>query len=454
MSKHRRMGIYKLTFALKQHTPIIHFQADQEGATLRATEVKPKLDRFLLTKLGDGNYENGVDIAKSRGWLVGGGVHPALDYKMRVEPVRDTKYYLFFSILNKGRETNLKKYIAENYGLDVEVIAPSPYFANNDKVKFNGNQLNVDESKIEELRYAIMADGLITCVVTCFCKDLLMCIKQSLTDFFLAHNFGMRQSKGFGCFYPHDLTEDEFVGVLKENGKDIYKSTQTVQGIGDIFGKIAQSWRQLKSGEKTKTSYIKSMVFKYLCEKELRWDKRWLKKELNNMLNQGERLLATKINKQYNEPNDCIMQNYDCHEKKGYQSWNDNPDIQGGYRFGRAMLGLAEHYEFRTISKRIIQATSKRILQVQVQSKNGIERYRAPVTFKVFENQIYAIAEEQLLYDEPFQFKVKTKGQIRQDREIVDKNGKPKELRTPSEEEWDLIEFLDKFFPCVGFVKL
>jgi len=39
---------YKLCFKLKQHTPIIHFQADQKGATLRATELKPKLDRFLM----------------------------------------------------------------------------------------------------------------------------------------------------------------------------------------------------------------------------------------------------------------------------------------------------------------------------------------------------------------------------------------------------------------------
>jgi len=42
---------YKLCFKLKQHTPIIHFQADQKGATLRASELKPKLDRFLIDKL-------------------------------------------------------------------------------------------------------------------------------------------------------------------------------------------------------------------------------------------------------------------------------------------------------------------------------------------------------------------------------------------------------------------
>ena len=49
--------MYKLEFTLKQHTPIIHFQHDQEGATLRATEVKPKLDRFIIEKVFHNEFE-------------------------------------------------------------------------------------------------------------------------------------------------------------------------------------------------------------------------------------------------------------------------------------------------------------------------------------------------------------------------------------------------------------
>ena len=44
------MSNYKLKFTLKQHTPIIHFQHNQHGATLRASELKPKLDKFLMKK--------------------------------------------------------------------------------------------------------------------------------------------------------------------------------------------------------------------------------------------------------------------------------------------------------------------------------------------------------------------------------------------------------------------
>ena len=77
--------MHKLEIKLKQHTPLIHFQHDQEGATLRASEVKPKLDKFILTRLGNGDYQAGINLAKDNGWLVGKGDHPALDYKIKID---------------------------------------------------------------------------------------------------------------------------------------------------------------------------------------------------------------------------------------------------------------------------------------------------------------------------------------------------------------------------------
>ena len=50
------MEMIKLKFSLKQITPMIHFQ-DDDGATIRATELKPKLDRFILSWLA---YEKEV----------------------------------------------------------------------------------------------------------------------------------------------------------------------------------------------------------------------------------------------------------------------------------------------------------------------------------------------------------------------------------------------------------
>ena len=41
------MNIYKINIELKQITPMLHFQGNETEATLRATELKPKLDRFI-----------------------------------------------------------------------------------------------------------------------------------------------------------------------------------------------------------------------------------------------------------------------------------------------------------------------------------------------------------------------------------------------------------------------
>ena len=39
--------LIKLSFDLKQTVGMIHFQGQENGATIRATDLKPKLDRFL-----------------------------------------------------------------------------------------------------------------------------------------------------------------------------------------------------------------------------------------------------------------------------------------------------------------------------------------------------------------------------------------------------------------------
>jgi len=45
--------MYKVTFILKQHTLLIHFPHEQDGATLRAIEVKPKFDRFIFESIAE-----------------------------------------------------------------------------------------------------------------------------------------------------------------------------------------------------------------------------------------------------------------------------------------------------------------------------------------------------------------------------------------------------------------
>jgi hypothetical protein len=140
--------MFKCTFKLEQHTPIIHFQPDQSGATLRASELKPKFDKFLLEKIPDLPHKinNGSKY---------------LDYKVKITADStfsdiDRRNPLFFGNMGDG---NTKKFsIAGN--ISVEFLS----FNTTIKDKING-----------------------------YFKE------------FLANtNFGTRQSKGFGCFYIKD----------------------------------------------------------------------------------------------------------------------------------------------------------------------------------------------------------------------------------------------------------
>lgn len=55
----------KLCLTLVAQSPMIHFQGDSEGATLRGSELKPKLDRFLNGKIRELHDKGEID-KKSR----------------------------------------------------------------------------------------------------------------------------------------------------------------------------------------------------------------------------------------------------------------------------------------------------------------------------------------------------------------------------------------------------
>lgn len=171
-----------LTITLKQHTPLIHFQHDQENATLRASEVKPKLDRFILTKLGKGDYNAGVSEAKDRNWLVGKGEYPALDYKMRIIPQEK----IADMHLNSYRN-NKGKWTTEKFPLLLANM---------------GGQDN--------------RDGLMNLVMHRSNIMFLHCRNNKLYDelevqipYFIENtNFGQRSNKGFGSFTVKSIEND------------------------------------------------------------------------------------------------------------------------------------------------------------------------------------------------------------------------------------------------------
>lgn len=133
-----------LVYYLEQHTPLIHFQSGEQGAGLRASEIKPRFDRFLHQKYGDKllPYKKMKD-------------KDALDYRLE--------------IINR-KSTNLKD--------------------------FNESIIS------EEDKYFLKIEEIIL-VFNINYKELNEMIDSAIAEFFEYNNFGYRKSKGYGSFSVH-----------------------------------------------------------------------------------------------------------------------------------------------------------------------------------------------------------------------------------------------------------
>jgi hypothetical protein len=384
--------MHTLNITLKQHTPLIHFQHDQDGATLRATEVKPKLDRYLIKKysLTEKETRNGHEVI----------------------------------IPKKGYENWFSN--TEKLSLDYKIRIASP------KVPATAVQIKL---VTEDETGLVFNDNIILTAHTAS-EKIYFAIKESVTAFFIRNNFGKRQSKGLGGFTLMETSKEQFLTELKKLGTDVYEYRNGLTTGQDFYQIITRQWRTLKSGTQI-GRYVKSKLFKYMSGKGYRWEKRLIKVSI---IDRPADFPYNLQNTSGYEPLDNSFDDEELSDGEGYFGWDDNTEIDFGYYFIRAFLGLPELFEFRTDQRNVVY-------QILIKAKDGAERFKSPVTFKVFDKNIYAIVEEipTGLYSSCFDF------------DIVIKNG---EHRSPPvnlieniyiPDEFDLKDFLRNYFGSVGF---
>lgn len=229
----------KFAFNLKQHTPIIHFQHDEDGATLRASELKPKLDKFLLNYFTDKKIDYKNFLIKNTN---------AFNYKVKISIDK-----------NKNQIIDLKDYKA--------------YFGN----------MGLKE---EEKRKGIINYEPIKVNFICYNENLQNAIKKNFPLFLILHNFGTRQNKGFGCFYLSNTDKDNYKDALEIlNGKAFiyaqYNNTNSLKiakNVSIIYSlmKSGLNFPDTNNNGKNK-SYYKSILFEYMLEKGIGNEKRFIK---------------------------------------------------------------------------------------------------------------------------------------------------------------------------------
>jgi hypothetical protein len=396
----------KLIYYLKQQTPLLHFQFNQIndfGATLRATEVKPKLDRFLVKR-------NGIENIKDE-WKITSEGDVALNYKMRITALGRPSYNVSLHPLyfgNRGVHSNFKKPLFYEDGVKLEII--------------------------------------------CFDDDLRRKIDGAIPAFFLITNFGTRQTKGFGSFYPFKSEDDSITSVnsiafnlpiesivecirsafkgdiyyveyseaiYKERNEEFKRTNRPCEKSYDIIMDDIQAlYSLLKSGANFRV-YYRSFIYLYmhgfLSKYDIANEKAWMKQ--NGIC-----------------PVVSRPQNAQRHE---HFKFSGNRD----YKYVRALLGVGENAEF---IKDLNFPKDKMTVKIKCSTmddedpkKPAIQRFASPILFKVVGDYLIILPYEpnQAIFSKEFTFT----GYETKD---------PMKIKTP--DSFDMKDFMEKFVQYIN----
>lgn len=339
-------------YKLVQHTPLIHFQHSEPHACLRATEVKPKLDRFLIEQLekddrfGDGRWKK---------WFVGDGSQQSFDYMMRITPNSE----------QVERTHSIERAIARAEhrppNANLHEIHKN-YFGN--MASGNNIQDTIRETFKESLFYK---DGL-TLTIRCFIPELLTFIDEHIRGFFMMHNFGTRQRKGFGSFTVDISTEPnapkgfDLVGKYCPNA--YYCKLDGNVNADALLDAVWVISAFLRSGfNRGEGNYVRGFVFRYF------------QREKNPLANDKAFVKQQVLRNVYNEAT------------RGEHLHPYGNNVR--YRYVRGLLGTNENSRFCRAPN-----AHTPVYDIYTHSAEGIERFPSPLLFKPIGKFVFILPQK------------------------------------------------------------
>ena len=352
-----------IRFDLKQHTPITHFQAKEDGATLRASEVKPKLDKFLFRKFSFFDVDaEGKSIVKQ-------------EYVDCIKKTGNKEFAFDYALSFIARDNVVTE-------IDSRHRNSPMYFGN------MGDNAN-------DHKDFVYARGGVAGKIRVKNGLLKEHLEECLEEFFWLHNFGTRQSKGYGSFTIIKLNNIE----VGQNVRTRYSFQLSDLNWEAALAKIDLFYRVLRSGinigspkytdaegdnmkaniqQYLKTKfYIKPVIFCFALYKlEEQWDKKSVKEHYFNNDYYYRRATRRERDENHSEQVETLglpiqLEDFSDSDVLTY-STNANPLH---YDF-RDLFGFSNDEEWYSYGAHI----SKKM--------DGVSRWKSPLTFKpIFNNR-------------------------------------------------------------------
>lgn len=341
--------MYRLQVKLKQHTPLIHFQWDQKGATLRASEVKPKLDKFIIQRF----FFNDFELCKC--YLV--GYDPRHQEKIR-------------------RKFEEEGFRALNYKIRIEPQGEKQIIKDSESLKMYFANIGNDAKK-----YGVMySDGVCIQFESIF-DSVIQLLKEHLAAFLMVTNLGARQSKGYGSFYiDTDVHRNQPLNVAL----NLRYQFNLRGNLGYVFTTLNDFYAVLRSGiNDQKGLYIKSALFKYLKDQlHEQWDKKTIKQ---HFLTEREKILEREAHPESEaiEYETGIFELPEQEESFSLKGRTVECPLDNSHYLTKELLGLSTVERWKVKTDNSGDFASFKLTR----ESNEIERFRSPLFFKPIENE-------------------------------------------------------------------
>lgn len=350
------MNDWQKEYKLVQHTPLIHFQHSEPHACLRATEVKPKLDRFLIEQLekddrfGDGRWKK---------WFVGDGSQQSFDYMMRITPNSE----------QVERTQSIERAIAR-----AEHRPPNASFHEIHKNYFgnmaSGN--NIQDTIRKTFKESLFYKDGLTLTIRCFIPELLTFIDEHIRGFFMMHNFGTRQRKGFGSFTvdistkPNEPKGFDLVGKYCPNA--YYCKLDGNVNADALLDAVWVISAFLRSGfNRGEGNYVRGFVFRYF------------QREKNPLANDKAFVKQKVLRNVYDEAT------------RGEHLHPYGNNVR--YRYVRGLLGTNENSRFCR-DPRGGTREDRTVHNIYIHSAEGVERFPSPLLFKPIGKFVFILPQK------------------------------------------------------------